>query len=58
MNALDNIIKFEPDKCSVNTLRNIGYTRSKIVKIKHLTPHIPVQPIKSIDDINKCKQYF
>ena len=53
-----NIIPFDPSTLSVKQLTKLGYTRSKIVKIKNLKPHRPVMPIKSLDDIQKCKDYF
>ena len=53
-----NIIPFDPSTLSVKQLTKLGYTRSKIVKIKNLRPHRPVMPIKSLDDIQKCKDYF
>ena len=53
-----NIIPFDASTLSVKQLIKLGYTRSKIVKIKHLKPHSPVMPIKSLEDIQKCKEYF
>lgn len=59
MQVQNNIIPFEdPSTLSVKKLQALGYTRSKIVKIKHLKPHTTVQPIKSLEDIQKCKDYF
>lgn len=43
---------------TVKQLNHAGFTRSQIVKMKHLSPHIPVQPIKSLEDIKKIKDYF
>lgn len=43
---------------TVNQLHKAGFTRSQIVKMKHLSPHVPTQPIKSLEDIKKVKEYF
>jgi len=43
---------------TVNQLHKAGFTRSQIVKMKHLSPHTAVDPIKSLDEIQKIKEYF
>ena len=57
---LNNIISFTEglSHFTVHQLYKSRFTRSQIVKIKHLKPHVPVQPIKSLDEIQKVKDYF
>ena len=55
-NSTSNIIPM--NSATVHQLSKAGFTRSQIVKMKHLSPHVPVQPIKSLEDIKKIKEYF
>jgi len=56
LNLTSNIIPMS--SATVNQLHKAGFTRSQIVKMKHLSPHVPTQPIKSLEDIKKIKDYF
>lgn len=62
---MDNIIRLTNTEnqnpyssLTVKQLNNLHFTRSKISKLKNLKPHQTVQPIKSIAEINRCKEYF